>query len=291
MLAFMELDDEQRKEILTGMDPTFRHFMFQQPFALLLPWPLRRLLMGRAAATVTMSPGRTKAPSSSQLPSVCEKKLEQNTAALLRGFRPTRSFSAERSESSVTEERCAPPLQRKCTVDNLLEVVRGMEGVARTSKAAADMSVLERIFTEKMMGKTVLAARQLVGSAQAKAFETFEYSKEKVCDIGEGVREAACDPRTQVAAASAVGGAVALGSGGAATGLVSGGVIGAVCGLVPAIFTFGLSIPIGAAIGGGVGCATGATVAGTAGFLGGGTVGYHAYGSSQDARAKALKES
>merc|ERR1712039_449626 len=55
------------------------------------------------------------------------------------------------------------------------------------------------------------------------------------------------------------------GTAGGVTGLATGGTIGAAIGLVPALFTFGLSIPIGAAIGSGCG------------LVGGGAVGYGAF--------------
>eukprot|EP00441_Pelagodinium_beii_P015190 CAMPEP_0197651946 /NCGR_PEP_ID=MMETSP1338-20131121/34150_1 /TAXON_ID=43686 ORGANISM="Pelagodinium beii, Strain RCC1491" /NCGR_SAMPLE_ID=MMETSP1338 /ASSEMBLY_ACC=CAM_ASM_000754 /LENGTH=353 /DNA_ID=CAMNT_0043226719 /DNA_START=158 /DNA_END=1219 /DNA_ORIENTATION=- len=74
-------------------------------------------------------------------------------------------------------------------------------------------------------------------------------------------------------ALSAAGGAITLGTGGGILGLTGGGAIGAACGVLPAFFTFGLSIPIGAALGGSVGWATGVTVGGTAGALGGGAAG------------------
>merc|ERR1712137_136490 len=54
------------------------------------------------------------------------------------------------------------------------------------------------------------------------------------------------------------------------TGLAAGATIGAAVGLVPALFTFGLSIPVGAAIGGSIGASTGGTV----GFGAGGALGY-----------------
>merc|ERR1719384_1834751 len=65
--------------------------------------------------------------------------------------------------------------------------------------------------------------------------------------------EIASDKDVQAAAACAAGGAAVLGTGGAATGLATGGTIGAAMGLVPAIFTFGLSVPVFAAVGGGCG--------------------------------------
>merc|ERR1719476_740687 len=36
------------------MDPSFRYFVFQLPFAQLLPWPLRRLFFGRDAYQPTL---------------------------------------------------------------------------------------------------------------------------------------------------------------------------------------------------------------------------------------------
>jgi len=59
------------------------------------------------------------------------------------------------------------------------------------------------------------------------------------------------DGHVQATAAGVCGGAVALGATGGATGLTAGVVVGAALGVVPAIFTFGLSIPLGAVIGGG----------------------------------------
>lgn len=84
------------------------------------------------------------------------------------------------------------------------------------------------------------------------------------------------DKDVQVAAASACGGALVLGTGAAATGLVAGSAIGAAVGLVPAILTFGLSVPIGAFLGGSCGLATGTVVGGTTGAAAG-AGGYCAY--------------
>jgi len=58
------------------------------------------------------------------------------------------------------------------------------------------------------------------------------------------------DGHVQATCAGVAGGAAALGATGGATGLAAGSAVGAALGLVPAIFTFGLSIPVGAAIGG-----------------------------------------
>merc|ERR1711959_764137 len=72
--------------------------------------------------------------------------------------------------------------------------------------------------------------------------------------------------RVGVTSSSAVAGAVV---GGTATGAF-GTVAGAAVGLVPAIFTFGLSIPVGAAVGLCIGTAVGSST----GAVGGGLIGY-----------------
>ena len=48
-------------------------------------------------------------------------------------------------------------------------------------------------------------------------------------------------------------------------------------GLLPALFTFGLSIPFGAVVGGGCGMVIGGTVGSAVGGTGGGAVGYSVY--------------
>lgn len=88
-------------------------------------------------------------------------------------------------------------------------------------------------------------------------------------------------PTAKVTAASAAGGAVAVGVGGGCVGFVGGGLAGAACGVVPAIFTLGLSIPIGFLLGGGAGAVTGTAVGGSVGFVGGGTLGYSIYSNRE----------
>jgi len=87
----------------------------------------------------------------------------------------------------------------------------------------------------------------------------------------------ASDRLVQVTAASAVGGGAVVGAGGAGAGLLTGGAVGAAVGILPALFTFGLSIPLGAVIGAGCGAAVGGAAGGTVGFTGAGAVGFGAY--------------
>lgn len=100
------------------------------------------------------------------------------------------------------------------------------------------------------------------------------------CSWRQALQEALADERLVAAAHAAVGGvggAAALGTGGAAFGVAAGSVAGAICGLAPAVLTAGLSIPVGAALGGAGGLCVGATAGGAAGFLGGGAAGYYCF--------------
>merc|ERR1719291_395002 len=89
--------------------------------------------------------------------------------------------------------------------------------------------------------------------------------------------EAARNPKVQATVGSAAGGTVLFGLFGGALGVIAGGTAGAAVGLPFVLFTFGLSVPISAVIGGGVAGSTGLVVGGTAGCATGGTVGYTAF--------------
>merc|ERR1712039_871331 len=82
-----------------------------------------------------------------------------------------------------------------------------------------------------------------------------DFLRARALIVADGMKNAAADRSVQATAAGSISGG--------ATGLATGTVVGAAIGLIPAIFTFGLSIPIGAAIGGSTGLVTG-TVAGGA---------------------------
>jgi len=72
-------------------------------------------------------------------------------------------------------------------------------------------------------------------------------------------------------------GSVVLGSASGAIGSFCGAVAGATIGVIPALFTFGLSIPVGAVVGGATGLCAGATAGGSIGLVGGGACGYGSY--------------
>uniref|UniRef100_A0A7S4SD86 Uncharacterized protein n=1 Tax=Alexandrium monilatum TaxID=311494 RepID=A0A7S4SD86_9DINO len=122
------------------------------------------------------------------------------------------------------------------------------------------------------------AKRIAVGHAAAAA----SAAQAKALEVRTGVCNVAADERFQVSVASAASGALVLGASGGAVGLTTGSVVGAAIGFVPAPFTFGLSIPISAAIGGTAGLTIGTAVGGTVGAVSGGAVGYGVYTKKED---------
>lgn len=291
MLACMELREEQRRELLTGMDPAFRDCVFRQPSGLLLPWPVRRALLGRNIDDIRTPSGVEAASATDPVVLARRQSTMQSRRNSSRAGSAAASAASCASEadagSEAADEEYSPagPVGR---ADTLIELVRGVHEVAENSKASAEFASMERILAQKMVtGTTAFAARNLVSTTQAQVGEALEYGKAKASEFAEGVQEAAADPQTR---ATAVGGAVALGAGGATTGLVSGGAIGAAVGILPAFFTFGLSIPVCAAIGSGVGSAAGAVAGGATGFLGGGALGWGVYGRKKGERPAAVQD-
>mmetsp|Transcript_154174 Transcript_154174/g.287432 ORF Transcript_154174/g.287432 Transcript_154174/m.287432 type:complete len:490 (+) Transcript_154174:61-1530(+) len=122
---------------------------------------------------------------------------------------------------------------------------------------------------------------EAVTSAKARSRGTIDTAMVRAMDIYGNSKAAVGDKRVQLAVAGTL---VGVSAGGAA-GLSVGTTAGAACGLPFAVFTFGLSVPIGATIGGGAGTCVGAAAGGAVGLIGGGMAGY-----SSDQRAE-IKQS
>jgi len=150
-------------------------------------------------------------------------------------------------------------------------------GLLHIHAKSGDSIVYCQVAASQLVGGTKTKALALMNLGLARASTARDQTRSKAIELGLGAHTVLKHPKFHVTAASAAGGAVAVGTGGAAAGCVTGGAIGAAVGLVPALFTFGLSIPIGAAIGGGTGLCLGAAAGGTAGAVGGGATGYHAH--------------
>jgi len=121
------------------------------------------------------------------------------------------------------------------------------------------------------------ASHAALANARTTAVTKASDAKAKAKELSLATKDFASKKSVQTTAASAVGGAMAMGTGGAVTGAATGGIAGAAAGLPFALFTFGLSIPVGAVLGGGAGLVVGVTTGATAGAMGGGAAGYGAY--------------
>jgi len=164
--------------------------------------------------------------------------------------------------SAPIQEAAFPPLLKKSpSVEKELFQARN---AAAPVPAAASAAAFEKIEAATEAGRKMAA-------------EKMELLMDRATVVKASALKVATDKRVQVTVGSAVGGAATMGAGGAVTGLVTGGAVGAALGVVPALFTFGLSIPVFAAIGSACGAATGAVAGGSAGLLGGGAAGYGIY--------------
>jgi uncharacterized protein YkvS len=131
--------------------------------------------------------------------------------------------------------------------------------------------------SQQMCGSTYASIADRCRGAKQNMLRASEVTTAKSRQVGNSIRDIVSNPKAQVTAASAAGGAVALGTSGGAAGLLSGGAIGAVMAVPAAFFTFGLSIPVGASVGAGAGLCIGTVAGGTTGLVTGGAAGYSAH--------------
>jgi len=146
-------------------------------------------------------------------------------------------------------------------------------------------------FAGEITGVKIRELKDLSGAALANTRTAVvtkaSDAKVKAQELATATQTFASKKSVQTTAVSAIGGAAAMGTGGAATGAVTGGIAGAAAGLPFALFTFGLSIPIGATLGGVSGAVVGTAAGATAGALGGGAAGYGAYQNKDQIRGAA----
>jgi len=126
--------------------------------------------------------------------------------------------------------------------------------------------------------KFQVAVSDVAGRAKTCSIAALQLAKTKA----SAAYCATTETRLGVTTASAVTGAVVGGTSGATLGTFAGAAVG----VVPAIFTFGLSIPAGAMMG----FCAGTAVGGSTGAVGGGLVGYTGYTVKQK-YGKAIVES
>lgn len=128
------------------------------------------------------------------------------------------------------------------------------------------------------------SATGVIKTVLGQAKVTLAVGRTRAGEMADKMKATAKDSKVQATAAGAASGAALFGAGGASAGLVAGTAAGAGLGLLPALFTFGLSIPAGAFLGGGAGLFFGMAMGSTAGALGGAAAGNKVYSKRNEIR-------
>jgi hypothetical protein len=152
------------------------------------------------------------------------------------------------------------------------------DGCVYIHTTAVDTAKEAQIKITGVVNGTLVRVRTLTSRSQDEAMKLVTFTKDKLCQVTKKPIAFAREPKVQMTTVEAAAGTVAGGVMGGSAGVLAGAAVG----LVPALFTFGLSIPVGAAIGGSVGLFTGGSV----GAVGGGAAGFAGY-----TYRKELKES
>jgi len=124
----------------------------------------------------------------------------------------------------------------------------------------------------RMMAET--KASTVSDYAKTAKTNTLNFASDKSTQI-RIYMESAAAKISEFGASHGIASAAVLGTSAGATGFVAGAAIGAAMGVIPSFFTFGLSIPIGAVMGGGAGLCIGVFTGGATGLVGGKLVGKH----------------
>jgi hypothetical protein len=131
---------------------------------------------------------------------------------------------------------------------------------ALVSHAQAKLAVCQAV--DKTKSKVIV----IVDGVKQRSLAAGKFTKTRAGEFAAKTQQVVASEKFKVTAATATAGAVVCGG----TGAVIGTTAGAALGMIPALFTFGLSIPVCAVVGGCMG-----TMSGTAtGAAGGGAIGY-----------------
>lgn len=234
----------------------------------------------------TVSRAQMLLASAKSLKSTAAKKLTDAKAAA------GASYAKLRKDGVRTWSRDNIQLAREYVALSIASIDSAARSSYRNARATglAFIASTRKSITDRIQ-ETVDGAKARVAAGRAKALKTVDSAKAKASEARDKAHAFAKNDHVRATAVGVAGGATTLGTTGAATGLCAGTVVGAAVGVVPALFTFGLSIPVGAALGGGAGLFMGTAVGATAGALSGGAAGYGAYakrGEIQELRTKTV---
>lgn len=143
------------------------------------------------------------------------------------------------------------------------------DGFIYIQTIAVDTAKDAQIKITGVVNGTLIKVKTLTSRSQVEAMKLVTLTKDKLGEVTKKPVAFAREPKVQMTTVGATAGTVAGGVMGGGAGVVVGGAVG----LVPALFTFGLSIPVTAAIGGSIGLFAGSSV----GAVGGGAAGFAGY--------------
>jgi len=165
------------------------------------------------------------------------------------------------------------------------EVTTSAKGVVKTVLGQAKVTFADgKAKANSGISSFLAEANVAYERAIASAGKQLKVGRSRAGEMADKAKAAAKDGKVQATAAGAASGAALLGAGGASAGLVAGTTAGAGLGLIPALFTFGLSVPAGAFLGGGAGLLFGMAMGSTAGALGGAAAGNKVYAKRDEIR-------
>lgn len=188
-----------------------------------------------------------------------------------------------RVSQGIVDTRAGIARRGAAAKEGVYSLVTGARVSARSNWALIQKEGVKVWAVETGKSARIVAGKAAAG-AKERAIDVATKTSKKTTELYTATREIVSQRSFQTTVASAATGAVTLGAGGGVTGLAAGGVAGAAAGVPFALFTFGLSIPIGAALGGGAGLIAGATAGATTGAVGGGAAGYGVYKKKDDIR-------
>jgi len=152
-------------------------------------------------------------------------------------------------------------------------------GIVTIQKKASETHGQTKVAAGRAISSTKANVVVLVDSVKQRGLAAGKFTKVRAGEFAAKTQQVVSSDKFKVTAASATAGAVAGGGAGAVVGTTA----GAALGLIPALFTFGLSIPVFAVVGGCIGTASGTAT----GAAGGGAIGYGGYTYKKEIRAGA----
>lgn len=244
-------EDDHAREIISAMDEELRQKVFLRPALLMLHPRLQTLLLGPMY--------EVQGPQEVVDPRHLSPKTES-------------CFSAGSSDDSTGPSSSAAGNGSRCssTQDGSGGLLAVVEEASSHCGSMEDRGVEELVQLVKDVGAGSQSKNHCKPLHRALIRSIQDFSVPFSAGLTVETGKALCQMTAKQASTTITKKAhqtVTSAAEGGGMGLMSGSALGAAIGVVPAIFTFGLSIPIGAAIGGGAGLAVGTTIGGVAGVL------------------------